>query len=141
MCEKVSKEAAEEMLGLIREQKKKGRAVMIVIDSVTAYSLLFDEGLKKREALQHLFKTLRDYKCTSLLIAEREISVDKTALDSDVIEYEVDSIIALYNIRKQDMRERALEVKKIRGTKHTQKIFPMKITDKGIEIYPEQALF
>jgi circadian clock protein KaiC len=116
-------------------------AKRIVIDSISAYSLLFEEGVKKRSALQELFKTLRDFDCTSLLISEREISIDDLSLNSDMIDFQVDSIITLYNIRRGGIRERALEVKKMRGTKNISGIFPMRFFEKGLDIFPDQTLF
>ena len=139
----------EEVVGLVKKRAfglkfeiaKKIKAKKIVIDSITAYSLLFEDGLKKREALEELFRALRELNCTSLLVAEREVTLDDTTILPDLVDFEVDSIISLYNIRKGDIRERALEVRKIRGTKSVSKIFPMKLGDKGIDIYPEEALF
>jgi KaiC/GvpD/RAD55 family RecA-like ATPase len=40
-----------------------------------------------------------------------------------------------------DLRETALEVVKMRGTAHSKKLAPMKITKEGIILYPEQPFF
>ena len=60
---------------------------------------------------------------------------------STVVEFEVDSVILLYNLRKGDVRERSLEVFKMRGSRHSNKIFPMKIEDNGVSIFPEETVF
>ncbi|MFH2020107.1 MAG: ATPase domain-containing protein [archaeon] len=127
-------------LGLKFEIVKKIQAKRIVIDSITAYSLLFEEGLIKKQALNELFKTLRTLDCTALLIAERKVDIDSIASE-DLVDFQVDSIISVYNTRKSDIRERSMEVRKIRGTKNMPKIFPMRISEKGVEIYPDGAVF
>jgi len=57
------------------------------------------------------------------------------------MEFEVDGVILLYNVRKGDVRERSLEIFKMRATKHSAKIFPLKIEDSGVLIYPEENVF
>ena len=56
-------------------------------------------------------------------------------------EFLADGVIVLYAIKQGNMRENAIEVLKLRGTKHQKKIVALKITDKGIEVYPEQEVF
>jgi len=50
-------------------------------------------------------------------------------------------VIVLYNIKHGNLRLRAVEVLKLRGSKHEERIVPFKITDKGIVVYPKQELF
>jgi KaiC/GvpD/RAD55 family RecA-like ATPase len=56
------------------------------------------------------------------------------------IEYLADGLILIYNLRKGDARELALEVSKLRGTAHERKLCLMKITSKGIVLYPNQTV-
>lgn len=117
----------------------KMKAKRLVIDSLTGFSLLFKDELARREAFLNLFKMIERWDCTALLIAEHEAEVERhSSLD---IEFEVDGIILLYYLRKGDVRNRALEILKLRGSKHASRIFPMKITDDGIKIYPDEAVF
>ncbi|RLJ03770.1 MAG: hypothetical protein DRP18_05690 [Candidatus Aenigmatarchaeota archaeon] len=59
-----------------------------------------------------------------------------------VEEFLADGVIVLYNIRRGDVRENALEVLKMRGAKHKKKIVAMQIVDgTGIVVYPEQQVF
>ena len=60
---------------------------------------------------------------------------------STVVEFEVDGVVLLYNIRKGDIRERSLEVFKMRGTQHSAKIYPMKINEDGIMVFPDESVF
>ena len=56
-------------------------------------------------------------------------------------EFLADGVIVLYNIKKGNIRENAIEVLKMRGADHEKKIVAMQITDNGIVVYPEQELF
>ena len=59
-----------------------------------------------------------------------------------VEEFLADGVIVLYNLRKGDVRQSALEVLKMRGASHTKKIIAMQIVSgKGVEVYPEQEVF
>jgi circadian clock protein KaiC len=129
--------AAKKSFGLKYEVVRDMKARRIVFDSVTAYSLLFKDELEKRDAYTSIFDMLREWGCTTLMIAEYDAEEHKGSL----LDFEVDSIIYLYNMKKQDTRTRALEIYKMRGTKHSAKIFPLEITDKGIVIYPDQTVF
>ncbi len=115
------------------------KAKRLVIDSLTAFALLFKDELKRREALLDLFKLIEKWGCTALLIGEYES--DSERHQSNDVEFEVDGIILLYYLRKGDVRNRALEVLKLRGSKHASRIYPMKITDQGIRVYSEEAVF
>jgi KaiC/GvpD/RAD55 family RecA-like ATPase len=116
---------------------KKNKAKRIVFDSLTAYFLLYENDHNKRESSLSLFETLREWDCTSLLIEEYMDEQHK----SSFFDFQADAIIWLYNMKKTDTRVRAIEIYKMRGSKHLNKLFPLEITDKGIVIYPEQSVF
>jgi KaiC/GvpD/RAD55 family RecA-like ATPase len=50
-------------------------------------------------------------------------------------------VIVIYNIRRQNTRQTAIEVLKMRGIKHQKKIVSMNITDKGIVVYPNKEIY
>ncbi|RMF54365.1 hypothetical protein D6745_05605 [Candidatus Woesearchaeota archaeon] len=125
--------------GTIRDTIESIGAKRIVIDSLTAFTLLHENELTKRKELLKLFESIYKWNVTALLTAEHEPDPDRH--ESNVLEFEVDGVILLYNVRKGDIRERSLEVFKMRGTKHSAKIYPMKITDNGIIIYPDETVF
>ncbi len=133
----IKKATAKEMLGLKFKVMKELKAKRLVIDSISAFSLLFQDDFEKRTANMQLFEMLRDWGVTTLLTAEYDIE-DHKAMPLD---FEVDSIVWLYNMKKTDVRTRALEIYKMRGSRHLQKIFPLEISDRGIIIYPEQSIF
>lgn len=105
----------------------------IVIDSVTSFELLFEEDTKKRAAVLMLFNMLSKWNLTSLLTYERDPVIDKK-ITSRALEFESDSIIYLYLLRIKDKRERFLEVLKMRGTNHSNNIYPLRLSKGGFKI-------
>ncbi len=133
------KKLLDEGGGIMESAVEKIKAKRLVIDSLTAFSLLFDTVLLRREAALDLFKMVSRWGCTTLLIVEQESEIERHR--SSTIEFEVDGIVLLYYIRKNDIRERALEILKLRGSQHSAKLFPMKINNHGIVIYPDETVF
>jgi KaiC/GvpD/RAD55 family RecA-like ATPase len=75
------------------------------------------------------------------LITETK-QIPETFSPTGVEEFLADGVVVLYNIRKGDIRENAIEVLKLRGAKHLKKIVAMQIVDgEGIAVYPEQEVF
>jgi len=125
--------------GTVRDVIDSMGARRVVIDSLTAFTLLHENALAQRKACLDLFKSIKKWNCTALLLAEHEGNPE---LHSPTVEeFEVDGVLLIYNIRRGDMRGRALEIFKMRGTKHSAKIFPMTIDENGITIYPEETVF
>lgn len=107
----------------------------IVMDSITAFVMLFENEVAMREGTLSLFSMLRSWTCTSLLIYERDPLIDERE-KSRILEFETDSLILLYFTRlNKSERERFLEVYKMRGTNHSTSIYPYTIsTGKGITV-------
>jgi circadian clock protein KaiC len=103
----------------------------IIIDSISSFEILFEDDFEKREATLSLFSMINNWGCTSLITLE-EPSEAKSA--SRALEFESDSIILLYFVRKNSERERFIEVLKMRGSEHSKKIYKFDITSKGVII-------
>ncbi len=114
----------------------------MVVDSVTPLALLYDDEQKRRQGLLRIIERIRSWDTTSLLISESagDISIG-TPKARYGIEFLSDGLIYLYNVRHKNYRERALEIVKMRGTAHENKVCPMKITPNGMEIFPKQQFF
>ena len=121
---------------IIREYKIK----RLVIDSITSYVALYPTEAERRKALVDLIDLLRRWGVTSILVSEAETTNAEVRARFG-IEYLADSLISIYSVRKGDTREMALEIIKMRGTDHSRKMVPMKITKKGIILYPDQPFF
>jgi KaiC/GvpD/RAD55 family RecA-like ATPase len=106
----------------------------IVIDSITALKELCERERDIRVDLLSLMNYLSENRCTSLLISE--------SLGDAV---EVESFLARGTVRLQTVflngkRKRSILVEKMRGTGFDEEARPMKITRKGIEVYPSESL-
>lgn len=121
----------EEGGGAIESTILKKKISRIVIDSITSFALLFEDEFSKREAALALFGMIRDWDCTALLTLE-ENPLERDKATSRALEFEVDSITALYFVRGKRERQRYLEVLKMRGTGHSNKIYPFTIGKGGI---------
>jgi len=104
----------------------------MVIDSITSFSLLFEDELSKRQATLGLFDIIRKWACTTLLTVQYNPS-DKEDKGISSIEFEADSVTLLYFMNVGSKRERFIEVLKMRGTEHSTEIRSFSI-GKGIEI-------
>ncbi len=110
----------------------------IVVDSLPALSAVF----KPDDYRYFVFKFFSFLKSTEAnVFAITETTQDPTEFSrTGIEEFLGDGLIVLYNLKQGDVRVRALEILKMRGTKHKEKIVPFKITDKGVEVYPEQSI-
>ena len=114
------------------------KADIIVIDSLSALA----SALKRenyRYFIFHLFTQLK--KSGAVTFAITEFQQDPNIQGRTKIEeFLADGVVRLYNLKHGDSRIRALEVLKLRGTKHEEKIVPFNITDRGIIVYPNQSV-
>jgi KaiC/GvpD/RAD55 family RecA-like ATPase len=115
-------------------------AKRIGLDSLTSYSLLFKTPYEGREAVLALFNRLRDWHCTSMVVSEIILQFGSRRGEAGV-EFLSDAVLLLYYARQQDMKVRALEILKMRGTKHSDKICPFKFGDNGIVVFPKDSVF
>jgi len=113
----------------------------IVIDSLTAISSTF-KGKEQsyRIYIERLFRFFEKIGSTNFLITETKL-IPEVFSPTGVEEFLADGVIVFYNIRRDNVRETAIEVLKMRGEKHQKKIVAMQITDKGIVVHPDQEVF
>ncbi len=113
---------------------------VIAVDSLSAIiaaSVTKDKNY--RVYLQQLFSFFEETGATSFLITETD-PIPTRYSDTGIEEFLADGIIVLYNIKKKDIRQNAIEVLKMRYGKHQKKIVLMEITDKGIKIHPDKRV-
>jgi circadian clock protein KaiC len=114
---------------------------LLVVDSLTAISSAF---IAKEDTyriyIEQLFRFLEKLNTTSFLITETE-QIPTIFSTTGVEEFLADGVIVLYNLRKGNVRENAIEVLKLRGAKHNKKIVAMQIDSQGIVVYPKQEVY
>ncbi len=115
------------------------KAKRIVVDSVSSIEAMIENDFERREDELKLCEWLSRHDCTSLIISEAEQTLAGYSRQG-VMEFVVDGVIVLYNVQRGSMRENALEILKMRGTKHMKKIVPFTI-EKGINVFPAEQIF
>jgi KaiC/GvpD/RAD55 family RecA-like ATPase len=114
---------------------------VIVVDSLTAIASAFTgKEDSYRIYIEQLFRFFEQIGATSFLITETK-QVPTVFSTTGVEEFLADGVVVMYNIKRGNIRERAIEVLKLRGAGHQHKIVAMNISSDGMEIYPEQELF
>ncbi|PIZ50907.1 hypothetical protein COY27_05485 [Candidatus Woesearchaeota archaeon CG_4_10_14_0_2_um_filter_33_13] len=117
------------------------KPTIVVLDSLSAIASAFSgKEDSYRIYIQQLFRLFEKIGATSFLITETE-QVPKIFSTSGVEEFLADGIIVIYNIKRGNIRERAVEVLKMRGASHQTKIVAMSIGEDGVEVFPEQEVF
>lgn len=113
----------------------------IVVDSLSSVLNAFTgEGVEYRRYVEELFRYLESLDCTSFLISETSQDAKRFS-PTGVEEFLADGVFVLYNFREGNVRERAFEVLKMRGTEHQRKLVAMSIGDNGVEVFPGQEVF
>lgn len=134
------KKMLDEGGGTIESLINKKKISRLVIDSITSFGLLFKDELARKEAIIRLFELLRSWGITSIVIGE-ELESKIEQQEAGEFEFEADAVFLLYFLKERDIRKRAIEILKMRGTDQPKKIMLMKIDNKGINIFPDQPVF
>ena len=113
----------------------------IVLDSLTAVSSTFTgKEQSYRFYIERLFRFFEKIGSTTFLITETQ-QIPEIFSPTGVEEFLADGVVVFYNFRRENIRETAIEILKMRGVKHQKKIVAMKITDNGIKVFPDQEVF
>lgn len=118
--------------GTIESMVIKYNISRLVIDSITSFSLMFEDELSRRQAILGLFDIIRKWDVTSLLTVQNSPAARKDRGVSPS-EFEADSITLLYYVEVKSERERFIEVLKMRGVNHSRDMHAFTIK-KGINV-------
>jgi KaiC/GvpD/RAD55 family RecA-like ATPase len=111
----------------------------VVMDSVSALSILLDSAREYRLFLKIMVDALNQNNSLNVLInetTEEPMAYSKVGVE----EFLVDGVIGLYNIRKGQLRRRAIEIVKLRSSDHLKEMVPYNITKDGIKILMGESL-
>lgn len=125
--------------GTIMDSVERLQAQRIVVDSLTSIEMMIESEHEKRQSMLKFLDWLKWKGCTSMLTAEAEQD-PKQYSRYGVLEFIVDGVVVLYNIRRGKSRVRALEVLKMRGTHQNTNLVPYVINE-GIKLQPSQPIF
>jgi circadian clock protein KaiC len=118
--------------GVIRDTVESMGAKRLVIDSLTAYEMMFDTAYKANESILTLLEILRKWNTTSLVTSESPIT--PLMAGKGRLGFLTDCIIHLYYLRVGSHRQRALEVLKMRDTNHSDEVHLFDLDRDGISV-------
>jgi KaiC/GvpD/RAD55 family RecA-like ATPase len=130
----------DEVIDSVKEAKRKIGAQRAVIDSISALTMQFEKDMEVRLHILRLIKELTEVGLTTILLIEnpeekeREIRFGPDA-------FLAQGVLVLHMFRIEESNVKALEIRKMRGVKHIEKLCPYRITGDGIEVYPEENVF
>ncbi|MBI4043323.1 MAG: AAA family ATPase [Candidatus Diapherotrites archaeon] len=123
----------EEGGGTVRDAISEINASRLVIDSITAYGLLFKEEYKERQALLTLFELLKKWGCTTLVVSESLAVEDDPRIGN--LGFLTDGIVSFYYARNQaGTRMHRVEVLKMRGTRHSNRVADLLFERNGLRV-------
>jgi KaiC/GvpD/RAD55 family RecA-like ATPase len=130
----------KDVKSLIKKKAEETGIERLVLDSLSSLVLLEQDKFKVRQEIHEIIDMLEELGCTSLILTEMPGGTEGLS-KFGVEEFLLQGVVVIYNTRKGSKRVRGLEVLKMRGTKHSDKICLMEMTDRGIVVYPEESLF
>lgn len=115
------------------------QAQRVIIDPVTIFMLQYPDETERIHAMRDLITEFRKTGCTHLLISE----LRGTGLEREYQfeEYLTQGTILLRTFLKGDKLIRMCQVEKMRGLDIDTQPRPYKITNNGIEVYPNLTVF
>ncbi|VVB53083.1 Circadian clock protein kinase KaiC [uncultured archaeon] len=137
----ITQTTPEEIVKLIRNPKSSSVGVLldkynpecIVIDSMNQVEMMSEGPYLRRWEIHNILQYLKGTGAT--IVATSEARTDPSAVTQEnLVGYTTDAVVILYNLRKGSLRRRAIEVLKMRGTKHLTKIVPFNIDQVGLHI-------
>jgi circadian clock protein KaiC len=113
----------------------------LVIDPLSALVFKYEEGTDLRESIRELVELMREKNVTCMLsteVLEGSSGISRFGIE----DFLADGIIVLYYIKEGSRRFRGLEIRKMRGTHHSDLIHLYKLQpEKGFRVFPDQKVF
>ncbi len=134
------KNAARRIKVDLPELIKSFGASRLVIDSITLFSIMFDNSIERRIRLVDLNKTIKKMGITALYTSETDTKNPFHSKDG-IIEYSSDGILFLQQSESARNMKMMVRVIKMRRTVHDRISRPYEITEKGIIVYPMEMVY
>lgn len=120
----------EHLTKLLLSSIKRIEAKRVVIDSITILAMQYSDKFYMRQGLQGMIQALENYGVTSLIISEYSEN------NEIPLEWFVTSgIIQMNNQLIENIPRQTIQIKKLRGVKHSQQIHPIKLEGDGLHIF------
>ncbi|MBL7160489.1 MAG: AAA family ATPase [Candidatus Aenigmarchaeota archaeon] len=130
----------EDILEVLESTIKEKNASRVVIDSVSALGIHIKDNEELRRMIFNISLTLRKLNCTAIMVSE--IVHGQPGLSRyGVEEFVSDSVVAMYYERLQSTFSRSIQVWKLRGSTHSEKLHPYDISRRGIVVSSQEEAF
>ena len=115
----------------------------LVIDGITSLSIQQSDPADRRREIAYVCESVLELGCTCLLTTESQSgSFDVlTPTEFQVEEYLTHGVILLRNVVTGNRLARVIQITKMRGTSQDRQPRPYHITDDGIKVFPQEAIF
>jgi KaiC/GvpD/RAD55 family RecA-like ATPase len=123
----------------IEDLVAKHHAVRLVIDPGVIFHLYFERELDARKRILSLGKMLKKLNVTTIITNESTTGQHEGLFGLE--EYVADGVVLLYHTRVENRFVRSIGILKMRDTKISDKLRPVRITAQGIEVLPKEELF
>ncbi len=115
-------------------------AKRLVIDSITLFSMMFNDSIERRIRLAGLNKAIKKAGITALYTSE--INLDNPIHSKDgIVEYASDGVLFLQQNHNSHSIKLNMRVIKMRRTQHDRLYRPYEITGNGVVVYPTDVTF
>jgi KaiC/GvpD/RAD55 family RecA-like ATPase len=125
--------------GSIRDVIESNKIRRLVIDPLSAYSMMFENEFKEQQEMLELFELLRVLGCTTIGVVDEQAALE--GHPTSRAEFMSDGIVRLSNVHKRGVRVRAVEIVKMRYSPVRDKVCGMRIGKDGIAVHPNLAVF
>jgi KaiC/GvpD/RAD55 family RecA-like ATPase len=112
-------------------------AKRVVIDSISALGLHVRDKSELRRMIYHLSVILRKLDCTSIITSEIVHGSEPRLSRYGVEEFVADGVVVFYYERIESVFNRSVQVWKLRGSTHSEKLHPYEIKSTGISVMAE----
>ncbi|RLI98555.1 MAG: KaiC domain-containing protein [Candidatus Aenigmatarchaeota archaeon] len=122
----------EDVFDILESTIREVGASRVLIDSISALGLYVRDKTELRSMIYNLSRILRKLNCTAMIVSEIVHGTEPRISRYGVEEFVSDSVIVMYYERIDSVFNRAMQVWKLRGSSHSQKLHPYNISKKGI---------
>jgi KaiC/GvpD/RAD55 family RecA-like ATPase len=127
-----------DIVELLVEKIRKNNIQRVVIDSTSILGLYFDRPSEVRRQLYKLVKSLKQTGATAVLTAEIEDQHGFKVSRYGVEEFVVDAVIVIHFLEISVGVSRSIQIRKMRRTKHSTNLHPLKITENGLVVLSKE---
>jgi KaiC/GvpD/RAD55 family RecA-like ATPase len=127
------------LLEVVHNSAKAINALRIVVDPVSLLLFQYADEIQRRKALLDLVEALSETGATCILSSELQ-RVGLRGRTLQVEEYLAHGVVLMQTIAAGNIMKRTIQVEKMRETQIDRQPRPYRITEKGIEVYPQESV-